>query len=44
MNYQITITVQREDEAQIERVYLYKKDIDYTQEVEDIISSLEAEI
>lgn len=44
MEYKVTIVVERSDEAQIEREYLHKNSIDYTSEVEDIISSLEAEI
>lgn len=44
MEYKITIIVEREDEAMIQREYLHKKDKDYNEEIESIISNLEAEI
>lgn len=42
IKYKIIITVQRDDETEIERDYIYQKGKDYNKEVESMISSLEA--
>lgn len=39
----VIITVIRDDEAEIERDYIYHKDMDYNAEVAKIINTLEAE-
>lgn len=42
-SYKVIITVVRDDEAEIERDYIYQKGKDYNKEVESIITSLEKE-